>query len=85
MAEMPHETSDAHLRLILGVPKHWLLHFVGLSPVSTYTLREALVEAGQLSLIGHVMQRIIASSGDILINPEQIARISGADSQSPTT
>jgi hypothetical protein len=65
--DLAEQTSD--------VPKHWVLHFEGLSPVSAYSLRKAVVEARRLSSIGHVMQRIIASSGDILINPEQIARI----------
>ena len=78
MAEMPLTTSDAHLRLILDVPKHWLLHFAELSPVSIYSLRKALVEAERLASMGHVMQRIVASSGDILIYPEQIIRMSGA-------
>ena len=56
--------------------KHWILHFSGLSPVSSYSLRKALAEAERLSSTGQVLQRIVASSGDILIDPEQVARIS---------
>ncbi len=66
------------MRLILDVPKHWLLHFAELSPVSVFSLRKALVEAERLASMGHVMQRIVASSADILIDPEQIIRMSGA-------
>ena len=77
MAELPAMASNAHLRLLLDVVKHWVLHFVGLMPVSVYSLRKAFIEAHRLSLHGHVLQRIVASSGDIVIVSDQIARVSG--------
>ena len=77
MAEMPLPASDAHLRLILDVPKHWLLHFVGLSPLSAHSLRKAFIEAHRQSSSGYVLQHTVASFGDVLTNAEQTARMSG--------
>ena len=77
MAELPATASDAHLLHVPDVQKHWLLHFVGLMPVSAYSLRKALIEAHRLTSTGHVVQRIIASTGEIIIGPEQIARLTG--------
>ena len=57
MAEMHVPASDEHLLHILDVPKHWLLHFVGMMPVSAYSLRKAFIEAHRLSSSDHVLQR----------------------------
>ena len=70
----PH-IGDQHLAAMLDRPLPWLVHFIGLQPVSAFSLREALVEGQRIETTAHVLQRIRAAAGDITIDAEQIGRL----------
>jgi hypothetical protein len=68
------QPDDDRLVKMLDVQMHWMVHCIGLRPVSFYSLREALIESHRRSSI-HVLQRIATASAAITISPGQTQRL----------